>query len=274
MQRLVEQVGKFSIAIGTAGAMVNSVIYNVDAGCRGVIFDRFQGVLETVKDEGTHLYIPMIQTPIIYDVKTTPKVLRTQTGSKDLQTVNLTLRVLFRPVESKLPNIYTELGVDYDQVVLPSITNEVLKAVVAKYNADELITKRTTVTSEITRELESRARNFNIILDDVALTHLTFSADFTSAVEEKQIAEQRAEMARYKVEKAEQIKIANIIKAEGDAEAAKLVADAMNECGEGLVELRKLEASLEISRDLSRNQRVTYLPNQNQGMLLNMGIDR
>ena len=52
MQRLVEQVGKFSIAIGTAGAMVNSVIYNVDAGCRGVIFDRFQGVLETVKDEG------------------------------------------------------------------------------------------------------------------------------------------------------------------------------------------------------------------------------
>ena len=62
-------------------------------------------------------------------------------------------------------------------------------------------------------------------MDDVALTHLTFSADFTSAVEEKQIAEQRAEMARFKVEKAEQIKIANIIKAEGDAEAAKLVAD-------------------------------------------------
>ena len=59
-----------------------------------------------------------------------------------------------------MPNIYTELGVDYDQVVLPSITNEVLKAVVAKYNADELITKRTTVTSEITRELENRARNF------------------------------------------------------------------------------------------------------------------
>ena len=70
------------------------------------------------------------------------------------------MRKLLRPVESKLPNIYTELGVDYDQVVLPSITNEVLKAVVAKYNADELITKRTTVTSEITRELENRARNF------------------------------------------------------------------------------------------------------------------
>ena len=62
-------------------------------------------------------------------------------------------------------------------------------------------------------------------MDDVALTHLTFASDFTEAVEQKQIAEQRAEMARYMVEKAEQVKIANIIKAEGDAEAAKLVAD-------------------------------------------------
>ena len=52
MQRLVEQAGKFAIGIGTAGAVINSLIYNVDAGCRGVIFDRFQGVLETVKDEG------------------------------------------------------------------------------------------------------------------------------------------------------------------------------------------------------------------------------
>lgn len=66
---------------------------------------------------------------------------------------------------------------------------------------------------------------FSIVLDDVALTHLTFASDFTEAVEQKQIAEQRAEMARYMVEKAEQVKIANIIKAEGDAEAAQLVAD-------------------------------------------------
>ena len=62
-------------------------------------------------------------------------------------------------------------------------------------------------------------------MDDVALTHLTFASDFTDAVEQKQIAEQRAEMARYNVEKAEQVKIANIIKAEGDAEAAQLIAD-------------------------------------------------
>jgi len=274
MNRLINQIGSIAMGVGVGVAAVNSVLYNVDAGCRGVIFDRFQGVLQDVKDEGTHFYIPMIQTPIIFDVKTQPKTLRTSTGSKDLQTVNLTLRVLFRPVTKSLPSIYTELGEDYYDVVLPSITNEILKAVVANYNADELITRRIEVTKEIQNALISRAGNFNIILDDVALTHLTFSQEFTTAVEQKQIAEQQAEQARYKVERAEHIKRANIIKAEGDAQAAQLVADAMNECGEGLIELRKLEASLEISRDLSRNQRITYLPSQNQGMLLNLGIDR
>ena len=75
---------------------LNSMIFNVDPGCRGVMFDRFRGVLDEVYDEGTHLKIPFVQTPIIYDAKTIPKTLRTSTGSKDLQTVNLSLRVLYR----------------------------------------------------------------------------------------------------------------------------------------------------------------------------------
>jgi regulator of protease activity HflC (stomatin/prohibitin superfamily) len=50
----------------------------------------------------------------------------------DLQNVNITLRVLFRPVPTSLPNIYSTLGIDYDERVLPSITNEILKAVVVR----------------------------------------------------------------------------------------------------------------------------------------------
>lgn len=107
--------------------------------------------------------IPLVQTPVIYDVKTNPKVLRTNTGSKDLQTVNLTLRILYRPIQDQLPRIYSELGPDYDDRVLPSITNEVLKAVVAQYNAEELITTRYDVTKAITELLTERAKQFGYV---------------------------------------------------------------------------------------------------------------
>ena len=113
---------------------------------------------------GTHFLVPLVQTPVIYDVKTNPKVLRTNTGTKDLQSVNVTLRILYRPIQAELPRIYTELGPDYDDRVLPSITNEVLKAVVANYNADELIATRYEVTRAITTQLTERAKQFGYVL--------------------------------------------------------------------------------------------------------------
>jgi prohibitin 1 len=70
---------------------------------------------------------PTTQSPIIFDVRSRPRNISSVTGSKDLQNVNITLRILFRPIASSLPKIYTNLGLDYDERVLPSITNEVLK---------------------------------------------------------------------------------------------------------------------------------------------------
>jgi prohibitin 1 len=81
-------------------------IYDVKGGTRAVIFDRLSGVQEQVVNEGTHFLIPWLQKSIIYDVRTKPRNISTTTGSKDLQMVSLTLRVLHRPEVQKLPKIY------------------------------------------------------------------------------------------------------------------------------------------------------------------------
>lgn len=109
--------------------------------------------------------------------------------------------------------------------MLPSIVNEVTKAVVAQYNASELLTKRNLVSKQIRDMLTERSSHFNILLDDVAITHLAFSKEYTAAVEAKQVAQQEAERAKYIVERALQEKKSIIIKAEGEAQAAKLIGN-------------------------------------------------
>jgi len=261
------RIGQLGVGLAVAGGVAQSALYNVDGGYRAVMFDRFRGILPTVTGEGTHFMIPWVQRPILYDIRSRPKNVPSITGSKDLQNVNITLRILFRPLPDSLPQIYTTLGVDYEDRVLPSITNEVLKAVVAEFDAGELITQREVVSARVNTMLTQRAQQFGLILDDISITHLTFGREFTQAVELKQVAQQDAEKARFLVEKAEQIKQAAIITAEGDTQAALLIAEAMGEAGEGLVELRRIETAEEIAHDMAASRNVVYLP-QGQSTLL------
>lgn len=224
---------------------------------------------DTVKGEGTHFRVPFLQYPYIYDIKSKPRVIRTETGTKDMQTVAIALRVLSRPIPTELPKIYSSLGLDFDERVLPSIGNEVLKAVVAQYNADQLITMREKVSMQIKDALSRRAETFGIVLDDVSITHLTFGRDFTHAVEAKQVALQEAERSKFVVMKAEQEKRVAIIEAEGEAEAAELISKALQDSGNGLIEVRRIDAARDIADKLSKNRNVTYLPGGNN-MLLNV----
>jgi prohibitin 1 len=241
------------------------VLYNVDAGQRAVIFDRFKGVMPEVVGEGTHVLIPWVQRAFLFDIRTRPREIATTTGSKDLQMVNITLRVLYRPNAETLPQIYQTYNFDYEERIMPSIANEVLKATVAQFNAEELITRREHVSASIAGQLRARAREFGIMLDDVSIKHLAFGREFTQAVESKQVAQQEAEKSRFVVLKAEQEKRAAIIRAEGEATAAKLINDALVKGGPGLVALRKIEASREIADTLAHGRNVTYLPGGGSG---------
>merc|ERR1719413_238226 len=213
-QQALKSLGRLAgvASVGTFG--ISTCLYNVDGGQRAVLFDQLRGgVLPDVTGEGTHFIIPVIQKPIILDIRTRPREIPSVTGTKDLQMVNIKLRVLWRPVIEKLPQLYRELGLDYDERVLPSIGNEVLKAVVAQYDAAELLSKREEVSQRIKKELVKRAENFYLTLDDVAITHLTFGSEFMKAIEAKQVASQEAERQQWVVRKADQIRQAVVTRA-------------------------------------------------------------
>ncbi|TKA81096.1 Prohibitin-1 [Cryomyces minteri] len=256
---------KWAVPAAIGISVFQSSIYDVKGGTRAVIFDRLSGVKDQVVNEGTHFLIPWLQKSIVYDVRTRPRNISTTTGSKDLQMVSLTLRVLHRPDVKNLPKIYQNLGQDYDERVLPSIGNEVLKAIVAQFDAAELITQREAVSNRIRTDLLKRAQEFNIALEDVSITHMTFGKEFTKAVEEKQIAQQEAERARFIVEKAEQERQANVIRAEGEAEAADTISKAVAKSGDGLIMIRRIETQKDIAQMMSHNPNVTYLPGGGAG---------
>jgi len=261
MDKLLGRISAMSGAIGVGLLGVNTCTYTVDGGERAVMYDILRGgILDDVCDEGIHLMIPMVQRPMILDVRIRPREIPSVTGTKDLQMVNIKLRVLWRPVYEKLPQIYRELGADYDERVLPSIGNEVLKSVVAQYNAEELLSKRKEVSDRIKAELVKRAEHFHLELDDVAITHLTFGREFMKAIESKQVASQEAEKQAWVVKKADQERMAVVTRAEGEAEAAQIITKAMEMNGNAIIEVRRIDAAKQIAKKLANSRNITYLP--------------
>merc|ERR1711881_384683 len=107
-----------------------------------------------------------------------------------LQTVDLGIRTITHPNELSIPHIARNIGKDFDAKILPSLTKETLKSIIAQYNASQLITMRNEVSNQIREDLDRRCRDFFMVLDDVAITELSFSPQYARAVEEKQIAQQ------------------------------------------------------------------------------------
>lgn len=258
--------GSLMVAGGLGYGAYNSV-YTVEGGHRAVIFNRVIGMKPQIYKEGLNFNIPWFERPVDYDIRTRPVNLQTLTGSKDLQMVTIGVRVLHRPDQNELVWIYRHLGKNYDERILPSLMNECAKAVVARYNANELLTKREEVSAAISHELSRRCNLFHVILEDTAITNLSFSPEYAKAVEAKQVAQQDAERAKYVVLGAIQEKETIITKARGEAESAELIGTAVKK-NPGFMKLRRIDAAKDIADIVAGSGNKVYL--NADSLLLNL----
>jgi len=234
---------------GLTGYALYNSIYFVPGGYRAVKFNAITGLNNTSYTEGANFAIPFLETPILFDTRFRPTEVATSSGSRDLQIINMALRVLYKPHTDQLHEVYRRLGVNYAETVLPSILHEVMKAVIAQYNASELLVKRSEVSHKIQQLLRERAHTFNIDISDVAITQMHFGREYTAAIEAKQVSQQMAERAKFRVEQAEQEKQGAILLAEGEAESATLIGTAMKN-NPAFLELRRVEAAKDIAKTL------------------------
>ena len=261
----LNKVANSLISIGSVGLLFGGAfIYVVQPGEVAIKFNRiYGGIKKDIYREGIHIRIPGMENIIKYSVRIKPVDISSITSTKDQQQINITLRVLYRPIETEIPNIHLNLGTNFQEKFVTPIALETIKTVLAQYDADQLLKQREKISAEIKALYTIRTKEFHLIIEDVSLTDLNFSAGYKKAIEEKQIAQQIAEREKFVVEKNEQIFRSNLIEIEGRSEAAKSISEAYRKYGDAYIKLRKLEAARKIAENLAMNPNVTFLPEKN-----------
>ena len=213
---------KKTIAIVVAVLVALIVLLNsitiVDAGHTGVI-NTLGNVSENVLQEGVHLKIPFIQTIVKMDNRIVKLEVETEAFSKDLQTVTTKLAINYRVSKDKSYAIYKNVGSDYETILVSPAVNEVLKAITAKYTAEESVANRSLISQGLIEELNAKLNKNGIYVEDVNIINFDFSEAYIAAIEEKQVAEQRLLKAKTEKEEA-------IVKAEAEAETLRIQSEA------------------------------------------------
>lgn len=212
----------------------------VGPGQRGVVMN-FGAVQNLVLAEGMHLKIPVMQEVILMDVKIQKTVIDAASASSDLQDVALSVALNYHVIADKANIVYQTIGIEFKERIIDPAIKEVMKAVTAKYTAEELITKRPAVSAEMQESLNTRLLLSNIAVDAFSIVSFKFSQVFTEAIEAKQTAEQNALKAKRDLDRIKVEAQQTITSAKAEAEALRL--QKMNISAD-LIQLRKIEAEL------------------------------
>lgn len=202
-------------------------VYTVDAGYSAVVLRN--GAISTTNGEGLHFKVPFIDRVVYFETRTIKSEANADAASRDLQQLTLSIAINHRIEREKVGEVYKQFGVDYEQRIISPRLQESIKIVTARFSAEEIITKRSEVRQQISDEMRSKLENSNIILEDLSIVNLEYSPQFSQAIEEKQLAEQRALKAQNDLERVEIEAQQKIISAQATAEEQRLQQQTLNE---------------------------------------------
>lgn len=227
----------FIAAIATVIAIVlASSFVIINPGQAGVL-----SVLGSAQDgallEGIHLKPPFVSYVDVYDITVQKFEVPAESSTKDLQDLKARFAINFRLQPQEVVDIRRKQGSlanIVNKIIAPQ-TQESFKVAAARRTVEEAITQRALLKEDFDNALAKRLEKYGIDVLDTSVVDLTFSPEFSRAVEEKQIAEQRAQRAVYVAQEAEQEAQAEINRAKGRAEAQRLIADTLKAQGGKLV---------------------------------------
>ncbi len=196
--------------------------FSVPAGHVGVRFNRFSGST-TPNRQGTHFKIPIIHDIQLFDVRSMKVVYKAECVSSDMQDVTLDIELIQRLVQDKVNKLYVEVGRDYEVKVVNPLLYQAAKSATAQFPIEEIIIKRDELRVIIEQKLTEKLNAYNVVVESVNLVNISFSPDFTRAIEEKMIEAQKIKTAKNKRLQEEENKKSTILKAQAEAESQRLL---------------------------------------------------
>lgn len=219
--------------------VIGGSVVVVEAGQTGVVLT-FGRVSPVVLQEGIHLKVPFAQNVIAINNRIVKTEVTTEAFSKDLQTVSTVIAVNYHINKSSSGEIYKQVGLGYEDVLVVPAINEVLKAVTANYTAQQLVSSRGEVSVLLDDNLNAKLNEYGIVVDDLNIINWDFTEEYISAIEAKQVAEQN--LIKTRTEQEQALVIANteaqkqVIAAQAEADKIKLLADATAESNSTITE--------------------------------------
>lgn len=237
-----EQLGVVYVVAGAICLFILLVfgllsVYTIHAGERGILLTFGKPSMDSVQ-EGLHFKFPIAQSVKKMEVRTQKIETNADSASRDLQDVQTTIALNFHLMPESAPRLYQEIGTAYRERIIDPAIQESVKAVTAKFTAEELITRRPEVRQGIQESLRERLNKYYISVDDFNIVNFQFSEEFDKAIESKVTAEQLKLKAERDLERIRIEKQQKITQAEAEAEALKL---QKQEITSDLILLRQIE---------------------------------